>query len=145
MSARRAAPAPKRGERRSAKATLQNPDVPSFMRWRERGRGLDVWAVKPTGDWGVDCATGEEMALDFVMFWRTSERGSQCVAWLGDIGRAIGKKGDTSGVVCGFFTMLGMMMGSVAWHPNHIAAWKDRVRATRGKFTKRLATKRGAT
>ena len=60
---------------RIAKKTLADPpssDALSFVRRRKEGRkrgcGYDYWAVTPSGNYGDDCATGRQLAQEYLAF-----------------------------------------------------------------------------
>jgi hypothetical protein len=75
-----------------------------FTREDPKGRGRPVfWAVHSTGDWGADCATGEEYARLYLE--RTRCRGIPPLSWIvRDMVAAGGEK--FGGVETGFLQHL---------------------------------------
>lgn len=79
------------------------PSVTQLPFVLERADGTKVlWAVRPEGDWSIDCATGAAFGEALIGHMQEADNPSI----LGLVAQAITERGVWSGVECGFFQRL---------------------------------------
>jgi hypothetical protein len=89
----------------------------SFVRKHPKGGGANFWAVKPSGDYIMDCRRGRELALEFMKFEHADNEGPANT--LAHIVSAIVAAKDNSGLVVGFCTTL-VGCSSFGWTPDYL-------------------------
>jgi hypothetical protein len=107
-------------DRRPARAP-HPADVLSFMRRRPKGGGIDYWTVEASGNYGVDCRRGKELAMEFGAFLgREPTYGNasllQCI--VADMVRRphVAAAGRLSGVEVAFLATVGRLAAEGARH-----------------------------
>lgn len=80
------------------------------------------WHVKPTGDYGADCKTGEALALEYLAFEEKDESGAgHLQVIVGDMPR------DLTGIEVGFLATVSCAAGAGAWKAREeVSAYWDR-------------------
>jgi hypothetical protein len=116
----------KKKAKRSAVARTDSPiGRLSFVkncRVRRHGRLRNFWYVKPTGDYGKDCATGEKFALEYLKYEETAQPGGLLQVIVQDMPR------DQTGIEVAFLATVAraasMARKATAYHNRYLKATK---------------------
>jgi hypothetical protein len=81
------------------------------------------WHVKPTGDYGADCATGEKLGLEYLAFEAEDDGGGNLALIVKDMPRKL------TGIEVGFLTMVSYAAGAGVERARKVDAYWDRCRA----------------
>ena len=86
-----------------------------FVSSSRAGSGRDFWNVRPTGDFSQDCYIGEAFGRAALAYIRQRPSDDPLPGWLlGIVAREIARKGDDSGIVTGFFGIIGAAVAGKA-------------------------------